>query len=153
MCDDRGESRRSGEVLTVHRSFVIRASIASALVVAALGCSDGPTAPTPVNQRFTLAPGESAQVSDAGLSVRFDGVTGDSRCPGDALCILGGDAVVHVTVLHGAATFAYELHTGSMQPVRYGELTLALEELQPYPFSSLPPIGPGDYRATIRATR
>ena len=138
----------------MHRSSVsIRSSIASALVVAAIACSDGPTAPTPVDQRFTLAPGEMAQVSDAGVSVRFDGVTGDSRCPGDALCILGGDAVVHVAVFEGSSVFAYELHTGSLQPVRHAELTLSLEELQPYPFSSLPPIEPADYRATIRAAR
>jgi hypothetical protein len=121
------------------------------LVVA---CTDDvPTAPTPVNQRFTLAPGESAHVSGAGVSVRFDGVTGDSRCPGDALCILGGDAAVLVAVLDGSSVSAYELHTGSLEPVRHGELTLSLEELQPYPFSSLPAIRPADYRATLRATR
>ena len=138
----------------MRRSFLfIRSSVAAALVLAAVACSDGPTAPTPVNQRFTLAPGESAQVPDAGVSVRFDGVTGDARCPGDALCILGGDAVVHVVVLEGLSVFAYELHTGSLQRVRHGDLTLSLEDLQPYPFSSLGPIAPADYRATIRATR
>jgi hypothetical protein len=80
-------------------------------------------------------------------------VTGDSRCPGDALCILGGDAAVLVAVLDGSSVSAYELHTGSLEPVRHGELTLSLEELQPYPFSSLPAIRPADYRATLRATR
>jgi hypothetical protein len=138
----------------VHPSSVfVRTSVALALVIAAVGCNDGPTAPTPVDQRFTLAPGQIAQVSDAGVRVRFDGVTGDSRCPGDALCILGGDAVVHVAVLEGASVAAYELHTGILQPVRHDDLTLSLEELQPYPFSSLGPIAPADYRATIRATR
>jgi hypothetical protein len=106
-----------------------------------------------VNHRFTLAPGEIAMVPDAGVSVRFDGVTGDSRCPGDALCILGGDAVVHVAVLGGSLVSAYELHLGSLQSVRHGGLTLSLEELQPYPFSSRPPIAAADYRATLLATR
>jgi hypothetical protein len=127
--------------------------IAFALALAAACSSDGPTAPTPVNHRFTLAPGEIALVPDAGVSVRFDGVTGDSRCPGDALCVLGGDAVVHVAVLGGSSASAYELHTGSMQPVRHGDLRLSLEELQPYPFSSLPPIAAADYRATLQARR
>jgi hypothetical protein len=40
-----------------------------------------------------------------------------------------------------------------MQPVVEGDLTIALETLTPYPFSSLPPIAPGDYRATLRVTR
>jgi hypothetical protein len=123
------------------------------LLVAAVGCGGGPTSPTPEDRRFTLAPGESALVSGAGVSVRFDRVSGDSRCPGDALCILGGDAIVQVTMLAGSAMFGYQLHTGSLQPVRHQELTLWLEDLQPYPFSSLTPIAPGDYRATLRVTR
>ena len=123
------------------------------LFLAAACSGDGPTAPSPVDHRFTLAPGGIALVPEAGVSVRFDGVSGDSRCPGDALCMLGGDALVRIAVLEGTSAFAYELHTGSMQPVRHGDVTLSLEELQPYPFSSLPPIAPGDYRVTLRATR
>ena len=138
----------------MHRSrFVIPISVLAALTIAAVGCGEGPTAPTPVNHRFTLAPGEIALVPGAEISVRFDGVADDSRCPGDALCILGGDAVVRVAVLDGSSMSAYELHTGSLQPVRHGDLTLSLAELQPYPFSSLPPIAAADYRATLHATR
>ena len=55
---------------------------------------------------------------------------------------------MHVAVAGGSSVTAYELHTESMQPVRHGDLTLSLEMLEPYPFSSLPPIGPSDYRAS-----
>lgn len=50
-----------------------------AIVLALIGvaCSQGPTAPTPMDRRFTLAPGETAQLAEAGVSIRFDGVTGD----------------------------------------------------------------------------
>lgn len=130
-----------------------RASLTAVLLSMAIGCAGGPTAPSAVDHRFTLAPGESAQVVEAGVSVRFEGVTGDSRCPGDAVCILGGDALVRVTVQSGSSTRAYELHTGSLQPVRLDHLTLSLEDLQPYPFSSLPPIPAAEYRATLRLTR
>ena len=51
----------------------------------------GPTVTS--NERFTLAPGEVATVRDVDLYVRFVAVTGDSRCPADALCIQGGDAL------------------------------------------------------------
>jgi hypothetical protein len=39
-----------------------------------------------------------------------------------------------------------------MQPARYGDLTIALVELAPYPFSSRT-IEPDEYRATLRVTR
>ena len=38
------------------------------------------------------------------------------------------------------------------QPVRHGDLTIALIEIAPYPYSYRP-IGPGDYRATLGISR
>ena len=134
-------------------SSFIPTCVALGLVLGAVACGSGPTAPSAIDRHFTLAPGESAQIAEAAVGVRFEGVTNDSRCPGDALCLLGGDALVHVTVFSGSSPIAYELHTGDMQPVRHGDLTLSLQALEPYPFSSLPPIGPSDYRATLRVTR
>ena len=78
---------------------------------------------------------------------------GDSRCPADAICIQGGDALVRIDVQSAAAgQGTYDLHTATMQPVRHGELTIALVNLSPYPFSSRP-ILPDDYRATFKITR
>lgn len=123
-------------------------------LLAATGClRDSPTTPSPVDSQLVLAPGQSATVEGAGVRIRFDGVTGDSRCPADVVCVLGGDAIVRITVSaprdgeHG-----FELHTGSMAPVKYQSLTIALVELTPYPFSARP-IDPADYRATLRVTR
>ena len=80
-------------------------------------------------------------------------MAGDSRCPGDATCITAGDAIVRVDVLpKSGSPRTIELHTGNMQPVRDGDLTIALENLSPYPFNTRP-IQPGDYRATLRITR
>jgi hypothetical protein len=109
--------------------------------------------PAPVDERIVLAPGESSAIPEASISLRFDRVTGDSRCPADAVCIQGGDAVVHVTVTPAdGARREYDLHTGDMQPVRHGDVTIALVELAPYPFSSRT-IEPDEYRATLRVTR
>lgn len=115
-----------------------------------------PVGPTvAINERFTLAPNEVATVRELGLSVQFVNVTGDSRCPGDAICIQGGDALVHIRVLDGGAVSTYELHTGdsSRATVTHNQVRISLVELQPYPFSSLPPIQPGDYRATLTVSR
>ena len=108
--------------------------------------------PTPVDQQVVLAPGQSASIT-SDVSVRFNGVSGDSRCPGDALCILGGDAIVAVTITAGRSTADRDLHTGNMQPVTHDGVRIDLVQLEPYPFSSLGPIDPASYRATLRVTR
>jgi hypothetical protein len=130
----------------------MRLVFAVLLLTLAIACSpSGPTAR--LDQNFILAPGESAKVTGADVRVRFVGVQGDSRCPADAICIQGGDAIVRVEVLAstgGAST--YDLHTAKIEPVRHGEVSIALVELTPYPFASRP-TQPGDYRATLRVTR
>jgi hypothetical protein len=107
-----------------------------------------------LNERFALAPGEVAVVESAGLRVQFVRVTRDSRCPTDAVCIQGGDALVHVRASDGGTPADYELHTGdsSRAGVRHGSLRIELVELQPFPFSSRA-IAPGDYRATLFVSR
>ena len=119
------------------------------------GCS--PTTPAApqraVDVQVVLAPGETAEITNAQVRVRFVGVTGDSRCPADVVCIQGGDAVVRIDVLpSGGDQASYDLHTGNLQPVRYADFTIALVELTPYPFSSRP-IAPSEYRAKLRITR
>jgi hypothetical protein len=124
-----------------------------AMVVLA-GCDEGPTAPTVgLNQEFVLAPGEVAKIADTGLHIRFSGVQGDSRCPADAFCILGGDALVRIEVLSfGGGRREHDLHTGDLRPVVHEGVTIALVKLEPYPFSSRT-IQPNEYRATLRVTR
>jgi hypothetical protein len=112
----------------------------------------GPT--VPLNQRFTLAPGDVAVVEGVDLRVQFLQVTGDSRCPADALCIQGGDAIVGVRVSGGGdASAEYDLHTGdsSRAGVVHGGARITLVELQPYPFSNRT-IAPSEYRATFTVT-
>jgi len=120
----------------------------------ATGCDEkSPTGPTvPLNERFTLAPGERATIENAGLLVEFRGVTGDSRCPADAICVWAGDAVVQVRASDSSSA-DYDLHTADLsRAALHRQLRIALVELQPYPFSNRT-IGPGDYRATLTVTR
>ena len=124
----------------------------------ATGCAEkSPTGPTvPLDERFTLAPRQIAAIEGADVRVLFVGVTGDSRCPGDAICIQGGDAIVHVRIAVGDGSGSpFELHTGdeSRAEVSSAGVRVRLEELQPYPFSSLGPIQQAEYRATLRVTR
>jgi hypothetical protein len=120
-------------------------------LLAVAGCDESPTGPTvSLDARFTLAPGETASVSGRGVRLRFEGVTGDSRCPADALCITGGDAIVKVVADGDSGSLTLDLHTGdaSRASVTYGGVKVTLVELSPYPFSNRT-IAPGDYRATL----
>ena len=118
-------------------------------------CDDAqPTGPTVrLNEEFTLAPGELAAVRDTSLRVQFVRVSGDSRCPADALCIQGGDAVVHVRAVDTASA-DYELHTGDQAraAANHSGFRIELAQLQPYPFSSRT-IAPSEYRATLSVRR
>lgn len=128
----------------------MRTILVLSFIAAAAGCGASVVGPTnPIDRPFTLAVGEATTISGAGLVVEFTGVTGDSRCPADAICIQGGDAIVHIRVT-GNGTATYELHTGdtSRATAAHGRYRISLVELQPYPFSSSP-IQPGDYRATL----
>ena len=138
------------------RRVAMRAALVISCLLLATACDEqsiaGPT--VGLNQQFTLAPSEVAVVRDVDLRVQFVEVTGDSRCPADAVCITGGDALVHIRVSDGSSSSTYELHTGdsSRASIVHGSVKIALVELQPYPFSSRT-IAPGDYRATLTASR
>jgi hypothetical protein len=114
---------------------------------------NAPTSPTvPVNQQFTLGPRDAVRIDATPYTVRFVRVSDDSRCPGDAICITGGDALVHIQVFEGNTVADYELHAGDQRrgTITHGTLRIGLVGLQPYPFASLPPIKAEDYRATLQ---
>jgi hypothetical protein len=122
-------------------------------LLALTGCDESASGPTtPLNTEFILAPGQSTGISGAPLTVRFNGVSGDSRCPADALCIQGGSADVRITASSEGSPREYVLKTGDMRPVQHDGVTIALVQLSPYPFSSRT-IGPDEYRATLKVTR
>ena len=121
--------------------------------LALAGCDEQLTNPTtPLSAEFTLAPGESAAVEGASLSVRFNRVSGDNRCPADAVCVLGGSADVSVTVASERSTRDYVLRTGDMRPVEHESFTISLVQVSPYPFS-VRTIEPDEYRVTLKVER
>ncbi len=121
-------------------------------LLAFTACNDltGPT--VSLNERFTLAPGETAQLKTLRTFITVIGVEGDSRCPADAFCIQGGDARVQIDVQSNGPKRRHELHTGDLRPVVHGDLTITMTDLQPYPFSARI-IKPEDYRVTLTVTR
>ena len=153
VCADAAGFWASSSGTSSAKTEPVRVAVAILCVLAAACYTDVRTGPSPsVNRELVLAPGGVASIAEAALTVRFEGVTGDSRCPADAVCIQGGDAIVTIVVRSDAFTKSYELHTGDMRPVTHEDLVIELVQLAPYPFSSHP-IDPGDYRATLRIRR
>ena len=138
------------------KSPTMRASLALICLLCVTACDEkSPTGPTvPLNEQFTLAPGEVATINGQDLHFEFVRVTGDSRCPGDAICIQGGDAIVEIRATGGNSPELLGLHTGdsSRATAPYEKARITLVELQPYPFSSRT-IAPGEYRATLTVTQ
>jgi hypothetical protein len=131
----------------------MRAVLLAFALLFAAACDESITGPTsPLNSEFTLGPGQTMGIEGASLTVRFNRITGDNRCPADAVCILGGSADVHVTVVSDRSTGDYVLRTGDMRPVQHEGYVVGLVQVAPYPFSART-IQPDEYRATLRVTR
>lgn len=119
-------------------------------LAAAAACTSSPTAP--VNTSLTLAPGQSGTVGS--LTVKFIGVTSDTRCPINAMCIQVGDAYMALEASVPGTHRAFELQL--LDPLkRATELrgyTIEAEELSPHPWTPMP-IDPGDYRVRLHVYR
>ena len=128
-------------------TFVFTVLIAASMAA----CSSSPTAPTGPTS-ITLAPGQSTQVGS--LVVKFIGVTIDTRCPADAMCIQMGDAfaALETEVLGGHRAFELQLLNPANRSTTHGSYSIELTEVSPYPFSNRP-IAPADYRITLKVAR
>jgi hypothetical protein len=124
----------------------LRNVLPSALFCLAFVACDSTVAPGDValGAEFTLKPGESVLAGDGGLQVTFVGVTEDSRCPKDALCVWAGQVVVEVVA--GSANDRVSLKPDDT--VTSEGYQLKLVRVEPYP-SSDAPIQADDYGATF----
>jgi hypothetical protein len=118
----------------------------------ALACgsssSSGPSAA--LNTPTELAPGQTALVG--GLRITFTGVTGDSRCPVDVVCVWEGDAVASLEVSQPTgAVETRELHTHGPRAVTYNGFAIELVRLDPAPRSTQT-IPPASYRLVVRVS-
>jgi hypothetical protein len=135
-----------------------------AVVVGLAACSNAPAEPNSdpqtsvavvrLDEEFDLRAGQTANVGGNALTIAFRRVSGDSRCPMDAVCVWMGDAVVQLDVTVGRAAWTpTELHT-HLEPKRtsFREYSIDLVSLLPYPKSDQT-IKAEDYVARLRVTR
>ncbi|MGH7460135.1 MAG: hypothetical protein ACREMA_03785 [Longimicrobiales bacterium] len=136
----------------------------AAAFVALAGCtSNEPTQPgdpasesivdVGIGQPFQLRPGTTAQLP-GGLLVGFKGVSSDSRCPSDVVCVWQGDASVRINATVGRMAWTpFDLHTGiNPKDASFRDWQIRLVAVNPHPRSTAP-IPPGDYTITLEVTR
>jgi hypothetical protein len=125
------------------------------------GCNGGaapvsmPTGPTiALGQEFTLGPGQTASLADGALSVRFERVSEDSRCPQGVNCVWEGDAVVALVAARAGGTGQHQLHTSGRfaRQVMEGPYRIELLKLEPVPAEGTQ-VPPAQYTATLRVVR
>lgn len=109
-----------------------------------------------MNQPFTLAIGETAVLPNTGLSVRFDAILEDSRCPKSVTCVWAGQVIAVLTVQEAEQNTA-ELQISPDSPTTakqasYGAYTVEITAVTPYPLTS-DPIPADQYQATVIITQ
>ncbi len=122
----------------------------------ALGSVARPTAqPSPEpGSDFRLRAGRSTGIAGTDLTIRFDRVEQDSRCPADVRCVTAGDATIALSVASGrAAARRHTLRTqGDANQAIHDGYRIALVALEPAPVSTRPTRA-GEYVVTLRVDR
>ncbi|HHM21879.1 MAG TPA: hypothetical protein ENJ20_07625 [Bacteroidetes bacterium] len=116
-------------------------------------CTDDEPLPG-LGSPFTIDYGEKVQLTD-GLSIRFEEVTTDSRCPCEAECITAGQIGVKLkittndTELLKLFTLAgYDDLEGAVTKTRFDGYLIELKDVLPYPCNGQPD-KPEDYKVEV----
>jgi hypothetical protein len=113
------------------------------------------TAANPDELRAVLAIGASAKVPGADVTVTFEEVVEDSRCPTGADCIWEGDAAVKIRLnIPNASPSNYTLHTNKqfVREIEHGGVRILLVAVTPHPTAEAAPRR-DEYRITLSLKR
>ena len=128
--------------------MIRRAAVLMCLAVVSCGAArTQQPAAVVLGAEITLAPGTAAAVTGAEMTVRFVGVTEDSRCPVDATCVWQGEAKAQLAIEISRVSSQVTLVIGDNTIA--GGYRVTLVRVEPRP-SSTAPIAAGDYRATLK---
>ena len=101
--------------------------------------------------QIVLSPGAPQRIPDTDLTVVFEAVVEDSRCPVGTNCVWAGDATVRMRIdSANAKPTTYVLHTndGFEREVVHGNVRIRLSSLTPEPTADRRPRAE-DYRVTL----
>jgi hypothetical protein len=125
---------------------VLVAAVAAVIVA----CSSPTTSVNDLPVLVDLAAGNRVSLVDRGITLRFDSVVTDSRCPMGALCIWAGQAILSFTLTGPNAPAGGRLLLASDRPDSSLGVVLSAEEVTPYLQINLPPPDHRAYRVKLR---
>lgn len=109
-----------------------------------------------LGEPFELMFGQEASIEPEGVTVRFDSVDEDSRCPSDVVCIQQGQATITISAKIGEADAGQHMLTigadESKSFATFGQYSVKMTDLQPYPVSTVQ-TNEEDYVATLVVSR
>jgi hypothetical protein len=130
-----------------------------ALSVACSGSQADKPMPRLMGDVFTMGMGQTAVIENEDLSINFDSVLDDSRCPTTVNCAWTGEAKGVITVKQGEnEPIDLEFNTNpapdlNQQSFTVGEYVLELQSLDPYPQDPDKAIEDEEYRVTLSVTK
>jgi len=143
------------------------AGVVTVLLILLPACQPATPRPpidTTVGGIFTLAPGETANIIDAGFAVSLQSAGNDARCPANVECAESGPVSISITVEKGSETsvqfnmqtftsddgqateFTFE---GIQSQVEFEGYTIKITSVLPYPQELEEKIKDRDYRVTF----
>ena len=128
----------------------MKAILAAGVLGACLACSNGTDLQTGPSQsvsgdtvRIELAVGSAVNVD--GISILFESVTGDSRCPLNVQCVWEGNAEISLRLTRTQSSDLVSVNT-NLEPrvIRYAGQEIRVADLTPYPVYG-EPLDPSTY--------
>jgi len=117
------------------------------LALAGCGTASSQTKTVDPGTDVVLAPGQTAAVMAAPMSVRFIAVTEDSRCPRDTTCVWAGQVKLALEIQQfSQPAWQVEMLEGDRKVAGGYRVTLVRVDPQR---ARAARIAPGDYRATL----
>jgi hypothetical protein len=122
------------------------------------GCSSGASeangSQQPLNQEFTLQIGQSVAITGEDLSIKFDAITEDSRCPSGVVCVWAGRVTIQLIVTTEATPRVLLVSetgsTGDYTRIKYDQYQFDFR-IEPYPEAGQS-IDPSDYRLFFKVS-
>ena len=134
---------------------LVLALVGSMLVMLflAAGCSKEVEVNAYLNQQVRLPVGKTAIITNEDLSIKFEQVTDDSRCPAGATCVWAGEAKCQTMVtLKGVSSPLVLTVSGSSEsPTVFEGYTFTIN-LEPYPQAGLT-IDKTNYVMVLKVTK
>jgi len=128
---------------------------ATIVLISLTGCSNNQIAVTVgLGEVFTIGVGKSARIVGEDMTVTFNKVIGDSRCPQNVTCIWEGVASSDVTIMYRGENYSIVLSQPGLTEQTedtFIDYTL-IYSLSPYPREG-EEIAANDYRLTLTLTK